>query len=334
MVKKFTLVRMLIWFVAAVLLTVFLINCIQSGFSGYFTSNLWQDDNMHVVQEYTYSAGGIEKIDLLCPSSGVYVTRTHEPDIRVIYKIVGNMNEESDLLTVRYKNRVDGPGALSEEEDESAESGQKEDFSKALRIEQPDYKSGLMVVGQAPLKQKIELYLPESFDSEIKIHASAGDVKFAYDFQFSRVEVLQNDGSLETESVKTESFYYFNTKGALNMAALETPAYTVRMSGGDLTIDSLKGSGELATQEGDIDIGMDALSAATTVSATSGDITLRFGRQVNAEISAQSGSFTPTADFKLIYEGDRKRSAKATVGSAPYVSLSATSNTGHVDFRK
>ncbi|HCC34880.1 MAG TPA: hypothetical protein DEQ02_04320 [Ruminococcaceae bacterium] len=333
MVKKFTLLRMLIWFAAAVALTVFFINCIRTGFSGYFTSNLWMDDNMHVVQEKSYSPQGIEKIDLMCPSANVYVSRTNEPEIKLVYKIVGNMNEETDILTVYYKNIMSGPGASSDENDGEDSAG-GEDGDKSLRIEQPDYKSGLMVVGQAPLKQKLEIYLPEAFESEIKIHASAGDVKFAYDFNFSRVEVLQNDGSLETEELKAESFYYFNTKGGLNMQALETSAYTVRMSGGDLVIGALRGSGELATHEGNIDIGLLGLPGASTVSTTSGDISVRIGRQIKADISAQSGSFTPTADFKLTYNDDQKRSAKASVGDEPRVALSLVSNTGHIEITK
>ncbi len=111
---------------------------------------------------------------------------------------------------------------------------------------------------------KIELYLPENYDKNLKIEGRSGNINIS-DFINMNVDIEQTAGDVEIASVKNAN---------------------IKVSSGDIKIDTVFENAELKSTSGDITV--DTIIGNANLKATSGDIELEKAKTAN--ITANSGN--------------------------------------------
>lgn len=130
---------------------------------------------------------------------------------------------------------------------------------------------------------KIELYIPENYDKELKIEGTSGDIKIS-EFKNMNVEINQSSGDTEITNVKNAIINA--SSGDIKIDTIIENA-ELKTSSGDITADKI-GIANLKTSSGDIEL-KEAQTASITT--TSGDIKVNTIEE-SAELETTSGDIT------------------------------------------
>ena len=180
------------------------------------------------------------------------------------YQITGNKNVTQAILSEAEKNNAE------------IETSEKE-----LYIDVTSKKCNIACFNRKI--SKIELYIPENYDKELKIEGTSGDIKIS-EFKNMNVEINQSSGDTEITNVK---------KAIINASSGDIKIDTIienaelKTSSGDITADKI-GNANLKTSSGDIEL-KEAQTASITT--TSGDIKVNTIEE-SAELETTSGDIT------------------------------------------
>jgi len=189
---------------------------------------------------------------------------------------------------------------------------------------------------------KVEVRLPERFNLEVKagdgdvlvealdgmveVQASDGDVQFG-SLSGPRAEISSSDGDIQIDELTSARAKIKTADGEVQIRRLDGDSAEVRSSDGDIQIDRVAGALEAATQDGDIEVGIERFDTMLLESGD-GDITIRAPQSMGAELDLRGEEVYFRSS--VAFEGTREdaRAQGSLNGGGPR--LRATTRDGSV----
>lgn len=200
-----------------------------------------------------------------------------------------------------------------------------------LRVTQAKQKFGII-----NYRQQVEIALPADWKKDVSCDVTTGDMDLSGDYVFGKVSFTGTTGDFTAGSLSADSLTVTGTTGDIDIDALDCPDYRLIRTTGDITADAVSGAGFVSTTTGDIVWDLTALTGGLDVSATTGDVDLRFGSSVGADVDAATSVGDVDADFDMTRSdrhsvGDR---ASGKIGAAPYQSVKVSTSVGDINLKK
>ncbi|MBP1744426.1 MAG: hypothetical protein H6Q58_1404 [Firmicutes bacterium] len=295
--RKLNLVQIILWSALAIFLTGILI----FGISGGGTS--WNRE-MAVQKQETISLGGIEKIKMDFSSENIVITPTDDDEIRIVESANRNLRDREKFSTSR-------DGAI-------------------LDISQGQNRMVIGIFGMS-MNRKVELFIPRSYAESLELELDSGNVIFSDDVAVKDFSSSIDSGNFEAGTLKVAGEASIETdSGNVRIASMDSLAYNIKVSSGNIRIDYLKGSGEIKGTSGNIKVGRLDIIEYADVRTTSGNIELIMPRALNFEFEGYTASGNINTDFEIMYQTDKKH-ASGKVGVEPYVKLNAEVTSGNIN---
>jgi lia operon protein LiaG len=258
---------------------------------------------MTVQKEETISVEGIEKIKMDFSSENIVITSTDDDAVRVVESAGRNLRDREKFSAVRDGSNLD------------ISQGQDRMFMNIFGIN---------------MNRKVELFVPRSYAESLEIQLNSGNAIFANSMSVKKIDSSIDSGNFEAgtlivsgeASIKTDS-------GNVKISSLDSQAYDINVTSGNIRIDHLKGSGAIKNTSGNIIVDLLDITEYADVRATSGNINLGLLRDMNFEFEGYTASGNISADFGVMYQSDKKH-ATGKVGVEPYKKLSVEATSGNI----
>lgn len=152
-------------------------------------------------------------------------------------------------------------------------------------------------------KREVIVYLPKSYNKNININLSLGDINFLPDLKLNELEVYLNTGDINiNNNIKCKSFILEGNNGNANISGLLSKEYGISFNTGNVDISNLSGRGYINTTIGNLKCNISDLTGNSDFSSSIGDITLNIKKELNFKINAScdiGGIKTDFADDNL-----------------------------------
>lgn len=309
-----TIIKILfgIWVIIAVGLTGFLVYAIHYNKSagdvfGFFK---WREISSTTVQkDETIPLDNSNKINVDFSSVDIIVQTTDEPNLRVVQKSSSKLKEEEKFTINKDNNNI--------------------------TIKRSSSPVVFSIFNFGNFGEKIEVYLPKSYTKDLDIQSSSGNVIFNSDINLNNISCTARSGNLQGETNINGN--YINLKassGNINVETLMSETYKVNTSSGNIHIDSLSGSGEVAASSGNVKINYKDIAEYSNVNTHSGNVNLVIPGGLSFQFNGKCSSGDINSNFDLNYKNKRGNEATAQVGSGPYKKINASTSSGNIDISK
>ena len=309
-----TIIKILIgiWVIIAVGLTGFLVYAIHYNkdagdvfifFRGRGLSALT------VQKDEKIPLDNFNKINVDFSSADIIVQTTDEPNLRVVQKSTAKLREE-EKFTINKEN----------------------DNIIIKRSTSPVIYS---IFNFGNFGEKIEVYIPKNYTKDLDIQSSSGNVIFNSDINLNNISCTAGSGNLQDGSnISANDVNLKASSGNISVEALMSKTYKVNTSSGNIYIDSLSGSGEVAASSGNVKINYKDIEEYSNVSAHSGNVNLVVPNTLSFEFSGKCNSGDINSNFDLNYKNKRGNEATAQVGSGPYKKINVNTGSGNIGISK
>lgn len=226
--------------------------------------------NLEVAKEESTEIAGINKIETKLYDADVEVSFWDKNNVKVIEST--NDSEKKDLFSI-------------------SQSG------STLEITRPVTRN-VGSFGPSAF-HKVQIFIPESFDEELDLSTTSGNVSFLTAVTLSELNVTTSSGDTSSESSCTAwTFSQQSTSGCAEYSKIISKDYTIQASSGDIKIDQLQGKGSINTTAGYVSLG-DVTGEKHEITTSSGDVEIEAGNgdftiestSGNVEIKELSGAF-------------------------------------------
>lgn len=183
--------------------------------------------------------------------------------------------------------------------------------------------------------QRIKLFIPDTFDGSVDISTSSGDVRFLDRMNFDSLKVATSSGNIEAEStVSAKKLEAGVEAGNIEISTLEADSYSIKTTSGNITVDSVKGEGDIEVTSGDIYICYSAITGKCSLRSVSGDITAAIGIGQGLRLSASCVVGNISSDFALDYSSSGGTKAFGSFGDSPDAELDISTVSGDICIKK
>lgn len=165
------------------------------------------------------------------------------------------------------------------------------------------------------LNKKIELFIPKDYDKDLELESLSGDITV-------------------NDELKLNNLRFKESSGDIKLADAAAKAYKIDSSSGDISIDSLSGSGEISSSSGDVRINYGDINEYTDIRAYSGDIKLFVPSGLSFEFDGDCSSGDINSDFDLNYKNENGNKATAKIGDGPYKKISVRTLSGDININQ
>lgn len=184
------------------------------------------------------------------------------------------------------------------------------------------------------INEKVYIYLPTSYDKNLSIKCSSGNVSFMSDIKLDELDCDESSGNINSGyAIETNKVSLRASSGNERFEKLKADYYNVNTSSGDIEINSLSGSGRVEARSGNIEIKYEDIKDETDVEASSGNIRLSVPSDLSFEFNGQCSSGDINSNFNMNKDEDGKE-ATAKVGNDPYKKINAETSSGDIRIEK
>lgn len=267
-----------------------------------------EDDNMTVYLDETISMDGIDMIQLNPAAGEMTVRHSEDGNFRIVQR--GSNLDERFLVTV-------------------SNSGSE------IRV-QPAARSGISGwFGVSwPKENYIDVYIPSGYSRELGIKLSAGDLRIRDAFELSGMDIHVSAGKLVSDAALSAAKAELNVSaGGLDMASLQSGNYKLRTSAGKLKIADLKGSGEISSSAGAIELPRVEIADKLSIHSSAGSIKLGLAGDPSLDFTARSSAGSVKTYFGAEASGAGGKVSRQ-VGDPPYKILEVSSSAGSIRIEK
>lgn len=155
--------------------------------------------------------------------------------------------------------------------------------------------------------EKIEVYLPDTYQGSLKISATSGDVESEKNLELENLKVATSSGDIDCSSVRAKEVKATATSGNIHFGYAEGNR-EFSASSGKITINGGEGATDISTTSGDIEV--DDAQGDFKGSASSGDIQADFITAAN-DITVT----TTSGNIELVIPEDSSFSYKGSATS-------------------
>lgn len=213
-------------------------------------------------------------------------------------------SETNELVIMEYMNYTPSKNELAQITRSSntltIKTGRKDNFSTTI----------------LPGNNKVDIYLPASFNGSIKTATSSGNISSDLDLNLDKFILASSSGNISFGAITTKNIIIATTSGNVN-------------------VDTLSGGGNIVTTSGNITLNLsdnlDSLINNIGLTASSGNINLNVPSNLsfNFKGKTSSGNIQTSFDKELTYNKQRNN-ATGTVGSKPSIDVEITATSGNV----
>ena len=283
--KKILLVM---WLIIAVGFTTLLIHGILSknGSSGFFSLiGNSMESKLTIQKDENIELNTINKINLDFSSSDIIVQTTNEPNIRAVQKSASTLTDDEKFTVANTNNE--------------------------LTINRGNSQKMFSIFNFGKLGEKIELYIPKNYNKDLDIRSSSGNIEFKSDISLGNINCNARSGNLVVENnITAKDINLKVSSGNIILESLISNNYKFGASSGNITINSLSGSGELQT--------------------TSGNVDLVIPKGLSFEFNGSCSSGNISSNFDLSYKNEDGNEATAKIGSGPYKKIDVKARSGNI----
>jgi lia operon protein LiaG len=310
--KKLIKILIGIWSVIAIGLISFLIYGIVNGkgMGNIFKSFRYSADSAITVQkEENIDINNLNKLNIEFSSSEVVIETTDDPNIKVVQKSSGNLDDDEKFVVDKKGNEV--------------------------TIRRDDSNQHVFVFNFGNINQRIEVYIPRNYNKDLFVQTSSGNLKFNLDTRLNNVRCKASSGNVSIgTNINCNDVNIEVSSGNINVESLISKTYNVRSTSGNIGINSIAGSGEIQSSSGNVKVNYKDIDEHSNVSAHSGNIHLVVPNELNFEFNGKCSSGDINSSFDLNYKNKKGNEATAQIGSAPYKKLNVSTSSGNIKISK
>lgn len=182
--------------------------------------------------------------------------------------------------------------------------------------------------------EKIHLYIPKSYEKDLIIEGSSGNIKFLSAIKLNQLKYTGHSGNVESNyGIETNKSSFAVSSGNIRFEKLKTNSYDIGTSSGNIQINSISGSGKVQATSGNIKIQYDGIKEYSSVEARSGNIHLSVPEDLSFEFNGSCSSGNINSNFDINKDRDAK-TASAKVGNGPYKKIEAKVSSGNINIVK
>lgn len=306
--RKLKLVMLLLWSIIAILLTALLIFGIVSNKNGGSIFPIFHigDIKTQVQKQENISLNNLDTINMDFSSENIIISPTEDDQIRVVESSSGTLSENQKFTISKEGNGV--------------------------TIKQGNPKISINIFNLGNFNRKIELFIPKSYKNNLELSLSSGNVIINNDLTVSNFTARQSSGNVECKgSLTAQEVNIENNSGNITINSLNTKAYTIQVTSGNIRVESLSGSGTVKATSGNVNIAYKDILEYSNLSVTSGNIKLTLPKDLSFEFEGSSSSGNINSDFPLTYRNNDKKHVTAKVGSGPYKNINANVSSGNIN---
>lgn len=254
------------------------------------------DESLKVVSENNFDLENINDINFELDVDDINFVENTENQIKIIEKCTRELTEKEQLKITQDSKIID--------------------ISRNSEL-------NLKSLGKS-FKRELIVYLPKSYDKNLKLQLSVGDINFDSALNMNNIELKLSTGDVNfNKSVKCNSFALEGITGDLNINSLLSKNYAISVNTGSIKVSNLSGMGYIYTTTGDIYCDIYNLTGNTDFSSSVGDINLNIKKESNFIINASCDIGEIKTDFK-----------ENSVGTNPTNILTIDSGCGDVNINK
>ena len=140
--------------------------------------------------------------------------------------------------------------------------------------------------------------MPKSYNKNININTSLGNIKFLSDLKLNKLEMYLNTGDINIDnSIKCKSFILECNNGNANISNLLSNEYGISFNTGNIYISNLSGKGYINTTIGNLKCNISNLTGNSDFSSSIGDIILNINKKLNFKINTSCDVGNIKTDF-------------------------------------
>lgn len=290
------------------------------------------------ILDETVPASGITHVELDLKSMDVTVWVTDEEDIRVVQLSSGEpdavmLETSGGTLLVQQEDRYEFWGLFRFWTYEKLELYLPQSYAQTLVLKT---KSGnITLMGQLDVADASFNLLSGNLKSDYPIRAG------------NRIDIGVTSGNIRLDVLESSAYNIVSTSGDIVIASLSGTGY-VGATSGNMTIDKLSGArhevkafsgniriggfagyGTVHATSGNITMDCEAVSGDMDISAFSGDIRLLLPQALQFRLTANCTSGDIESNFAMSYSKNGK-SATATVGENPGAEILVGTTSGNI----
>lgn len=152
--------------------------------------------------------------------------------------------------------------------------------------------------------ERVEVYLPESYEGKIEIATSSGEIKVEEEWKAEKFEVSSSSGDIKIASVLAEKIAASSSSGEISFGKAEGNK-SISTSSGDINIGEGRGAGKYSTSSGSINVS--GTSGEIKATTSSGDVSLEIAKledDVNVSTSSGEIEIEIPSESSFSYAGD------------------------------
>lgn len=315
MSKKNAKIRIVLWSLVAIILSMFLFDNIfsrKNHFSispfKFFSINISNNDgsnNLKHIQEYTANINNASDIEFNLGVDEIIIKSTSEDKIKIIEKSNYKL-EKDEKLKISDGNKVVN---ISRE-------------GKKINVGENRYRY-------------LEVYLPESYGKNLSIKSSVGDVVIENGLNLGRLSINQGVGDLKIKGeMSLNELIASSNTGDMNIGKLNTESYDIKGKIGDISIKSIAGKGNIKVTTGEISCGIESMSGDVYISSKTGDVDLDVKNNLNCNLDAKCKVGDIDIDIKLNDYNGSKNNVNAVIGEKANYNLKVDSSVGDIEINE
>lgn len=282
MEKKGAKIKLIIWSIVLVLISIMLIDIVVYGnFNGSFFG-LMNEGEYKVIFDQTMDISEINNLQVKGKSGTINIYKTAEPDIRVIQKGYEKTNEDQK---VRISTSAD-----------------------TLYIEQGRSKIRFFYFGFGPEDMLIEIYLPEKEFNKISVECLSGKIT-SENLVCNDIYLKLSSGDIRINDITSENADLNVTSGNMYIEGLNTTNLKAKTTSGKMDVTGELRNLELGLTSGTILVNSSIMPDNIDCRITSGKsvITIPENDGFDLECHKTSGSFNTDFDILSNFNSDSDR---------------------------
>lgn len=295
---------LLFWICIAVLLTGALVYAMAYGHSAgkFFEAFAWGGNANMIQKDEKVSLDNCNKINFDFTSTDIIVQTTDDTKLRVVQSSSAKLTEDEKFT-------------ISKEGDTILVSTREK----------------IHIFSFGSWNEKIEIYIPKNYAKDLNIRSSSGNITFNSDITINNLTCTQSSGNLHIYSnIDANEVNMKDSSGNIDIEDLKCSTYQINTSSGNISIDSLSGSGDASASSGNIKIDYKDIKDYSNITAHSGNITLTVPTQVSFEFDGECTSGDIDSNFDLNYKNKKGNKASGKIGDGPYKKINARTTSGNI----
>ncbi|WP_122638462.1 DUF4097 family beta strand repeat-containing protein [Romboutsia sp. Marseille-P6047] len=243
----------------------------QEVFSAIKSNYINYSKDLNVVSESKLSLKNINDINLDLDVDDVTFLENTEDKIKIVEKCNRELSEKEQLKIEEGDNSI------------NIYRNSKLDINSVAKS----------------FKRELLIYLPSSYNKNLNVTLSIGDINFTSDLNLENLEIYLSTGDVNIDkNVNCKSFIAESSTGDMNINYLSANSYGIGLNTGSVDVSTLLGQGYINITTGDIKCGISNLTGNTELSSSIGDITVNIQKENKFLLDTSCDIGEVDTDFK------------------------------------